>query len=139
MSLKDLEYIDNSKRESLLCELDVLTQPISVDDDIKNEDLEKCYVIIKELLNKQDLEVSELAIVASFRYALGRKTYIVSEVVENILKNWAFLSVKFKTKIKEEIQEAINNNNAGSDIDIEQWNMILERDIIDRESKNGNN
>ena len=30
----------NSKRESLIRELDVLTQPISVDDDIENEDLE---------------------------------------------------------------------------------------------------
>ena len=117
-----------NKRESLMRELDILTQPISVDDDIKNEDLEKCYKIIKELLNKQDLEVSELTLVASFRYALGRQTYIVSEVVENILKNWEFLSLKFKTKIKEEIQEAIKNNNAGSDIDIEQWNMILERE-----------
>ena len=131
MSLKNLEYTDNSKRESLIRELDILTQPISVDDDIKNEDLEKCYKIVKELLNKQDLEVSELTLVASFRYALGRQTYIVPEVVENILKNWAFLSLKFKTKIKEEIQEAIKNNHAGSDIDIEQWNMILEKDIED--------
>ena len=78
---------DNSKRETLLRELDVLTQPISVDDDIGDEDLVQCYEVVKELLNKQDLEVSELTLVASFRYALGRRTYIVSEVVENILKN----------------------------------------------------
>jgi len=120
---------DSTKRESLMRELDILTQPISVYDNIENKDLEKCYQIIKELLNKQDLEVSELTLVASFRYALGRKTYIVSEIVENILKNWKFLSLKFKTKIKEEIQEAIKNNNAGSDIDIEQWNMIINRDM----------
>lgn len=120
---------DTTKRESLISELDVLTQPISVDDDIENKNLEKCYNIIKELLNKQDLEVSELTLVASFRYVLGRKTYIVSEVVENILKNWTSLSLKFKTKIKEEIQEAIKNNNAGSNIDIKLWNMILERDV----------
>ena len=59
---------------------------------------------------------------------MGRETYIVPEVVENILKNWILLSSKFKTKIKEEIQEAIKNNSAGSNIDIEQWNMILEKD-----------
>ena len=117
-----------NKRESLMRELDILTQPISVDDDIKNEDLEKCYKIIKELLNKQDLEVSELTLVASFRYALGRKRYVVSAIVEDILNNWSSLSIKFKTKIKEEIQEAMKNNNAGSDIDIEQWNRILEKD-----------
>ena len=104
-----------------------MTQPIRVDDDIGDEDLVQCYEVVKELLNKQDLEVSELTLVASFRYALGRKTYIVSEVVENILKNWASLSVKFKTTIKEEIQEAIENDNSGSDIDMQQWKMILER------------
>jgi len=81
------------------------------------------------MTDKQDLEVSELTLVASFRYALGRKTYIVSEVVENILKNWASLSLKFKIKIKEEIQEAIKNNNAGSDIDIQEWKKILEKEI----------
>jgi molybdopterin converting factor small subunit len=95
-----------NKRESLMRELDVLTQP----------------------MNKQGLEVSELTLVASFRYALGRKTYVVSAIVENILKNWSSLSIKFKAKIKEEIQEAIKKNNAGSDIDIEQWNTILEKD-----------
>ena len=79
-------------------------------------------------MNFKKLEVSELTLVASFRYALGRETYIVPEVVENILKNWILLSSKFKTKIKEEIQEAIKNNSAGSNIDIEQWNMILEKD-----------
>ena len=129
----------NAKKESLMRELDILAQPISVGDDIKNEDLEKCYEIIRELLNKHDLEVSELTLVASFRYALGRQTYIVSEVVENILKNWASLSLKFKTKIKEEIREAIKDNNAGSTIDIQQWNMILERDKADLGFKNGNN
>ena len=70
-------------------------------------------------MNFKKLEVSELTLVASFRYALGRETYIVPEVVENILKNWILLSSKFKTKIKEEIQEAIKNNSAGSTI--ERW------------------
>lgn len=122
-------------RESLLWELNVLTQPIGVNDDIPNEDIEKCYLIIKELLNNKNLEVSELTLLASFRYALGRQTYIVSEVVENILKNWAYLSVKFKTNIKKEIQEAIKNNSAGSDIDIGKWNIILEKDMNSSKSE----
>ncbi len=122
--------IDNpnmSKRKSLLRELDMLTQPIGVNDDIEDEDLQKCYKILEELLEKQDMRVSELTLIASFRYALGRKTYIVAEVVENILKNWDMLSSKAKNKIQEEIKEAIKDDNAGSQIDIEQWNMILNK------------
>ncbi len=117
------------QREILLRELDILIQPISVDDEIENENLEKCYKIIKKLLNKQNIEISELTLVASFRYALGRKTYIVSEIVENILDNWEFLSVKFKTKVKEEIEESIKNSSAGSDIDVKQWKKILDLKI----------
>jgi hypothetical protein len=115
------------ERKSLLRELDILTQSIGVDDDMADKDLQKCYKILEELLQKQDIKVSELTLVASFRYALGRKTYIVAEVVENILKNWDMLSSKAKNKIQEEIESAIKNDNAGCQIDIDQWNIILSK------------
>ena len=118
------------KRELLLGELDVLIQPISINDDIEDKELERCYEIIKEILNKNELEVSELTLLASFRYALGRQSYIVSEVVENVLKNWKYLSKKFKTKIKEEIEEALKNNNTGSYTDVEQWSRILKQQDV---------
>ena len=96
----------------------------------EDKELEKCYEIIKEILNKNELEVSELTLLASFRYALGRQSYIVSEVVENVLKNWIYLSKKFKAKIKEEIEEAVKNNNAGSYTDVEQWSRILKQQDV---------
>jgi hypothetical protein len=37
------------------------------------------------------------------------------------------LSSKAKNKIQEEIESAIKNDNAGSQIDIEQWNIILSK------------
>ena len=82
--------------------------------------------------NQDGIKVSELTLVASFRYALvryalGRKTYIVAEVVENILKNWDMLSTKAKNKIQEEVESAIKNDNAGWQIDIDQWNIILSK------------
>jgi DNA replicative helicase MCM subunit Mcm2 (Cdc46/Mcm family) len=113
-------------REQNLGEFDVLAQAISVSDNITDKDLQECYDILEELLQKPVIKVSELTLLASFRYALGRQTYIVSEVVENILANWQILSQKVKDKMKEEIEEAIKNNSIGLEIDKEKWNKIIE-------------
>jgi len=55
-------------------------------DDINNKDLQKCYDILEELLGKQNVKFLEPTLIASFGYALGRRLYMVSEVVENIKK-----------------------------------------------------
>jgi hypothetical protein len=111
-------------REQNLGEFDVLAQAISVSDNITDKDLQECYDILEILLHKPAIKISELTLLTSFRYALGRQTYIVSEVVENILANWKILSLNAKDKMKEEIKEAIKNNNIGHEIDREQWNKI---------------
>jgi len=61
----------------------------------------------------------------AFRYALGRKTYAVSDVVNCLEENWSELNYKDKTIIQKEIQEAIKEGNAGMDMDIVQWQKIL--------------
>ena len=115
----------NSKEQNL-CEFDVLAQAISMSDNVTDEQLQECYDILEDLLQKPLIKVSELTLLASFRYALGRQTYIVSEVVENILANWQGLSQNAKDTMKAEIKEAINNNNIGHSIDKESWNKIIE-------------
>lgn len=113
-------------REQNLGEFDVLTQAISMSDNVTDKQLQECYDILEKLLQKPAIKVSELTLLASFRYALGRQTYIVSEVVENILANWQTLSQNTKDKMKVDIEEAIENNSIGHDIDKEQWNKIIE-------------
>lgn len=102
-------------REQNLGEFDVLAQAISMSDNVTDKDLQECYDILEKLLQKPSIKVSELTLLSSFRYALGRKTYIVSEVVENILASWQILSQNAKDKIKEEIEEAIENKSIGHD------------------------
>lgn len=113
-------------RKQNLCEFDVLAQAISMSDNVTDKDLQECYDVLEDLLQKPAIKVSELTLVASFRYALGRQTYIVSEVVENIMANWQILSQNTKDKIKEEIEEASKNNSIGHEMDKEQWNKIIE-------------
>lgn len=63
--------------------------------------------------------------IAAFRYALGRSTYIVSDVIEDIEKNINDIDSGYLRTIKEEIEEAIKNNNVGMDIDKKQWENLL--------------
>lgn len=65
----------------------------------------------------------------AFRYALGRRTYIVSDMVEVIIDKWETLPITIKSMIQKEIKYAIMTNNAGADIDIKDWKTILELNI----------
>ena len=61
----------------------------------------------------------------AFRYALGRKTYVVLEVTDVLIDQWDKLKPTFRKKIKQEIVTAIEDDDAGMDMDIEEWGKIL--------------
>lgn len=66
-------------------------------------------------------------IISAFRYALGRKTYIVSEIVDIIINNWGTLTEHDRGLICHEIKEAIELDAAGMDMDVREWQKILAR------------
>ena len=51
------------------------------------------------------MKVSEITLSCAFRYALGSMTYVVSEVVDDILTNWDGISDKAKELFVKEIKE----------------------------------
>lgn len=57
----------------------------------------------------------------AFRYALGRTTYVVSEVVEILIEQWDNLSHYTQLLIISEIKDAIDSNNAGHEMDKSKW------------------
>lgn len=75
------------------------------------------------------LLVDESIIFWAFRYCLGRRTYAVSDCVDNILNNWDKLTYQTKQLMFEEIEEAITGGNAGMQCDVYEWRRILEKDI----------
>ena len=78
-------------------------------------------------MNKNDnITISEHTLVFAFRYALGRMSTAPSIVARDIINNWDVLGTYTKNQIKEEIQEAIDNNRAGMNCDISEWEKILE-------------
>jgi len=68
----------------------------------------------------------DVLLFCAFRYALGRKTYIVSDVVDLIIKYKEKLNAGSIFIIKKEINKAIEQNQAGMSCDVYEWNKVLE-------------
>lgn len=63
----------------------------------------------------------DITIVCAFRYALGRQTYVVSSVANEIKRLAQKISIKSRHLIIREIKEAIDGNKAGMQMDADEW------------------
>jgi len=72
------------------------------------------------------MELHEDILFLAFRYAITRSTYVVSEVVDVLMRKWDLLSERNKSLIIKEIQQAIDRNEIHSEIDKNEWKKILE-------------
>ena len=71
-----------------------------------------------------------LMLLCAFRYALGRRTYIVSTVVDLVLHNWDNIPKHDKILMKKEITEYKRmHGNIGDTIDELEWNKILNKEV----------
>ena len=60
----------------------------------------------------------------AFRYALGRQTYVVQEMVVELQANWERMK-PYQHQIQEDIRMAIDTGQAGMDMDVKEWTKIL--------------
>ena len=77
------------------------------------------------------LEIDTDLIIYAFRYCLGRQTYCVLTMTEQLTKHWQELEPKDRTLIKREIRERENpiydgNGLGDPNIDRAYWLNILE-------------
>lgn len=70
------------------------------------------------MMNKED---SRLLILAAFRYSLGRRTYMPSFIVEQIIKNHKIFN---KHNWKQFIEEINETDDLGDDCDIQTWRKL---------------
>lgn len=63
---------------------------------------------------------------SAFRYSLGRRTYVVSETAKAIKMNVSRIQPKLRQRMIEEIEEAIRDGHAGMQMDIDQWQGVVE-------------
>lgn len=62
----------------------------------------------------------------SFRYGLGRMSYVVGNIVQALINNKYDIRSETKRKICSEILEAIDSGNAGMECDIAEWKRLME-------------
>jgi DNA-binding GntR family transcriptional regulator len=84
--------------------------------------------IIKELSVDEEIILS-----CAFRYALGRMTYVVSVVGEELIKKQHLLGENFKYRTVKEIDEADASGSLGMDMDKEVWMKV--RNLFDPEKR----
>ena len=69
-----------------------------------------------------------LMLFCAFRYALGRRTYVVSVVVENIHRNWTELPESDRELfVREILEHKARFGKLGDSIDEREWDTIVER------------
>jgi len=71
------------------------------------------------------MALDEDIIVCAFRYALGRSTYMVCRVTDYLIEVWPMLSNKLQDHIVEKIVEALNDGEAGDEVDENLWRDVL--------------
>lgn len=80
----------------------------------------------------QLVEVDELILGSAVRYALGRRTYIVSVVCNEVAANLKIISDNMLNVVIRDIEEC---DNLGDDCDIKSWNILLEKLHAEKERR----
>ena len=86
-----------------------------------------------------------LILIAAFRYALGRCSYMPSVVAGVLAQCWADLTEHDQRLIRREIDEAIERGHAGMDCDVATWKLVLalggkkHKDAVESKNAAGHN
>jgi hypothetical protein len=76
-------------------------------------------------IRRHEITVDAGMLLCAFRYALGRRTYVVSEVTDWLKIHWDAMAPWHK-QIHDDITHAIEHGIAGDDCDVKSWREILE-------------
>jgi hypothetical protein len=71
-----------------------------------------------------EIKTDHTMLLCAFRYALGRRSYIVSMVIDEIRKNFVCLPKFHLELMSKEIEEAIKDDMAGDECDVQKWEWL---------------
>ena len=69
--------------------------------------------------------IPDWMIIGAFRYCLGRMTYIVSDCTEWLIDNKNDIDRCTREIIVKEINDALDRDRAGMDMDRRRWRVVL--------------
>ena len=67
----------------------------------------------------------QIVLMCAMRYSLGRMTYVVSAVTDELIKNWNEFDKSNQKVILAEIKRAIELGKAGMDMDVKRWTDVI--------------
>lgn len=76
-----------------------------------------------------------LVLIAAFRYALGRMTYMPGVIAGKIIEQWPNISDSDRRLIHREIGEHIDSGTAGMACDIDTWSRVLDLTVEGEDAK----
>lgn len=83
-----------------------------------------------------EITVSEETVLCAFEYAIGRKSYVVGNVVRDILENAESLSSQTRKTMADKINQKWSADELGHASDRSQWLGLL-RQLKEIEAENG--
>jgi hypothetical protein len=72
-----------------------------------------------------ETDLEQFVVIAAFRYTLGRRSYAVSIITQWLIKNWDNIGVNDQNLIRREIQDALDHDCAGMEMDKQRWRQVL--------------
>src|SRR4051794_25946442 len=73
-------------------------------------------------------------LLCSFRYSLGRMTYITSDCADWLTRYWQLMPPAWQKQIHDDIRKAIEQGCAGHDCDVASWRRVLDLPISGSEA-----
>ena len=77
------------------------------------------------------IEVEPALVMCAFRYALGRRSYMVGLVADEVDRVKDKLSFHVKDRMIDEIMEAIDDEAAGDPCDVQTWQGLKQKLVKD--------
>ena len=74
-----------------------------------------------------EFTVGEATLLSAFDYAIGRKTYVVSEVVRDLQDNCELMTTKGREYMIRKIEQCNRDGQLGHNIDKQQWLRLLQQ------------
>lgn len=74
-----------------------------------------------------------MLLISAFRYALGRRTYIVGQTIAYLKEDWDIFSAWQQKQIQGDIKQAIEVKCAGDEWDADNWKRVLEFKVKEEE------
>lgn len=68
----------------------------------------------------------DILVIPALRYGLGRRTYITGMIADCLIRNKKDIRHDIRDLVVREIKRAVEEGNAGMQVDIDEWNRVID-------------